>query len=198
MLGCVVVGELVIWFVLLLTVFRGFSPVTFVGCDVVVPMLSMSWILVIERHTLFSSLDSNLDVPDENIFFSCSLTINFLSNSDRNRLSLLNSVLPYLNRLFALVIKQYCSVKSFCDIKTINNADYIDFIKILKIATFLKSKFDNETLQSIMQNTLIYRDNDVCIFRPTTFEESKIIGEPICCFAYNQNGWDEHYIGNEE
>lgn len=42
------------------------------------------------------------------------------------------------NKIYKL-IKQYCSVKSFCDIKTINNADYIDFIKILKIATFLKS-----------------------------------------------------------
>lgn len=41
------------------------------------------------------------------------------------------------NKIYKL-IKQYCSVKSFCDIKTINNADYIDFIKILKIATFLK------------------------------------------------------------
>jgi hypothetical protein len=40
-----------------------------------------------------------------------------------------------------------------------------------------------------MQKTLVYEDNNVCIFKPTNFQESSIIGEPI----YSQDRLDEHY-----
>ena len=79
-----------------------------------------------------------------------------------------------------------------------DNVAYIDILKALTCAKFLKAKFNNEAKLSIMQKTLVYRDEDICIFKPTTFEESNVIGEPICCFAYSQGRWDEHYVGYEE
>lgn len=49
-----------------------------------------------------------------------------------------------------------------------------------------------------MQKTLVFEDNNICIFKPTNFQESSVIGEPICCFAYSQGRWDEHYNGYQE
>lgn len=96
------------------------------------------------------------------------------------------------------ILSQYIALKSFCRALDVKNGDYIDFIKAIKIATFLKAKFNNEDAISVMQKTLIYEDNDVCIFKPTNFQESSMIGEPICCFAYSQGRWDEHYNGYQE
>lgn len=96
------------------------------------------------------------------------------------------------------IISQYIALKPFCRALDVINGDYIEFIKAIKIATFLKAKFNNEDAISVMQKTLIYEDNDICIFKPTNFQESSIIGEPICCFAYSQGRWDEHYNGYQE
>jgi hypothetical protein len=49
-----------------------------------------------------------------------------------------------------------------------------------------------------MQKTLIYKSNEVCIFKPTNFKESNIIGLPEWCFSKSQGHWDEHYIGYHE
>lgn len=49
-----------------------------------------------------------------------------------------------------------------------------------------------------MQKTLVFEDNNICIFKPTNFQESSVIGEPICCLAYSQGRWDEHYNGYQE
>lgn len=96
------------------------------------------------------------------------------------------------------IISQYIALKPFCRVLDVINGDYIEFIKAIKIATFLKAKFNNENAVSVMQKTLVYEDNNVCIFKPTNFQESSIIGEPICCFAYSQGRWDEHYNAYKE
>lgn len=49
-----------------------------------------------------------------------------------------------------------------------------------------------------MNKTLVFRDEEICIFKPTNFNESRIIGEPICCFAYSQERWNEHYEFDQE
>lgn len=76
------------------------------------------------------------------------------------------------------IISQYIVLKPFCRALDVINGDYIEFVKAIKIATFLKAKFNNENAISVMQKTLVYEDNDVCIFKPTNFQESSIIGEP--------------------
>lgn len=95
-------------------------------------------------------------------------------------------------------ITQYLALKPFCRALDVKNGDYIEFLKAIKIATFLKAKFNNENALSVMYKTLVYEDNNTCIFKPTNFKESRIIGEPICCFAYSQGRWDEHYNAYEE
>lgn len=79
-----------------------------------------------------------------------------------------------------------------------NSIDYIGVLKAINCAKFLKAKFNDESKYLIMRKALVYQNDGVCIFKPTSFEESSIIGEPICCFAYSQGRWDEHYIGNGE
>ena len=39
---------------------------------------------------------------------------------------------------------------------------------------------------AIMNKTLIYEDDCICIFKPTSFQEYEVIGEEICCFAFGQ------------
>ena len=79
-----------------------------------------------------------------------------------------------------------------------DNIDYCDILKAINHAKFLKAKFNDESKYAIMKKTLVYRDDKICIFKPTNFKESSIIGEPICCFAYSQSRWDEHYNGYQE
>ena len=49
-----------------------------------------------------------------------------------------------------------------------------------------------------MSKTLIHEDDCICIFKPTSFQESEIIGKEICCFAFSQGRCAEHYIENHE
>lgn len=49
-----------------------------------------------------------------------------------------------------------------------------------------------------MRQTLSYKGNGVCIFKPNNFEESSVVGEPICCFAFSQGRWEEHYNEYQE
>lgn len=79
-----------------------------------------------------------------------------------------------------------------------DNIDYCGILKAINLAKFLKAKFNNESKYAIMKKTLAYRDDEICIFKPTNFKESSIIGEPICCFAYSQDKWDEHYNDYQE
>ena len=66
-----------------------------------------------------------------------------------------------------------------------DNIDYCGVLKAINHAKFLKAKFNDESKYAIMKKTLVYRDDEICIFKPTNFKESSIIGEPICCFAYS-------------
>ena len=79
-----------------------------------------------------------------------------------------------------------------------DNIDYCGILKAINHAKFLKAKFNDKSKYAIMKKTLVYRDDEICIFKPTNFKESSIIGEPICCFAYSQGRWDEHYNGYQE
>lgn len=96
------------------------------------------------------------------------------------------------------IISQFLCLNEYCSYLDIANSDYFEFCKCIRKALFLKSKFSNENDIKIMNKTMIYTDNEICIFKPTNFKESSIIGEPICCFAHNQNRWDEHYEFNNE
>jgi hypothetical protein len=96
------------------------------------------------------------------------------------------------------IMSQYVALKPYCRALDAEKGDYIEFIKAIKIATFLKAKFSNNESLSVMYKTLIYEDNNVCIFKPNNFQESSIIGEPICCFSYSEGRWNEHYHGYEE
>ena len=101
------------------------------------------------------------------------------------------------DRIYNLM-SQYIDLKPYCWTLDVQNGDIIEFVKAVKIGTFLKAKFNNEESFSIMQKTLVFEDNNICIFKPTNFQESSVIGEPICCFAYSQGRWDEHYNGYQE
>lgn len=88
------------------------------------------------------------------------------------------------------LICRYIAVKQFCRTLDFENGNYIDFVKSINIATFLESKFNTDKDIAIMSKTLI--------FKPTSFQESEIIGKEICCFAFGQGRCAEHYIENHE
>ena len=101
------------------------------------------------------------------------------------------------NRIYNLM-SQYIDLKPYCSALDVQNGDIIEFVKAVRIGTFLKAKFNNEESFSIMQKTLVFEDNNICIFKPTNFRESSVIGEPICCFTNSQRKWDKHYNGYQE
>ena len=51
--------------------------------------------------------------------------------------------------------------------------------------------FTKEQLSS-WENTIIYEDEFTTVNKPTSFEESKNIGNPIWCFCYNEDWWKQH------
>ena len=87
------------------------------------------------------------------------------------------------------LICRYIAVKQFCRTLDFENGNYIDFVKSINIATFLESKFNTDKDIAIMSKTLIYEDDCICIFKPTSFQEYEVIGEEICCFAFGQGRW---------
>lgn len=96
------------------------------------------------------------------------------------------------------LICRYIAFKQFCRTLDFENGNYIDFVKSINIATFLESKFNTYKDIAIMSKTLIHEDDCICIFKPTSFQESEIIGKEICCFAFSQGRCAEHYIENHE
>ena len=116
---------------------------------------------------------------------------------NKTQLSVSTEVLEKLTERAALEIEGVKGIaKKAVDIRGAVKARSV--VKAVKIGTFLRAKFNNEETFSIMQKTLVFEDNNICIFKPTNFQESSVIGEPICCFAYSQGRWDEHYNGYQE
>lgn len=104
----------------------------------------------------------------------------------------------YSEKVINSWLERYLSIKeyiSFCDVKKLGTADFFNYVCI---GEFLNSKFPNDNTKAIMMNTLIYKDNECLIFKPTTFEESNIIGDPICCFAESESYWYQHYETDQE
>lgn len=96
------------------------------------------------------------------------------------------------------IITRYIAIEPYCRTLDFENGDYIDFVKSIKKGTFLKAKFNEEYKIAIMNKTMAYEDDCICIFKPTCFEESNVVGEPSFCFSYSQGRWDEHYKGYNE
>ena len=63
---------------------------------------------------------------------------------------------------------------------------------------FRQNQYKLDGVKDLWISSVIYEDNDVTINRPESFQVSQAIGYPIWCYSYNQNSWDEHYIGNQE
>ena len=63
---------------------------------------------------------------------------------------------------------------------------------------FRQNQYKLDGVKELWLSSVIYEDNDVTINRPESFQVSQAIGYPIWCYSYNQNSWDEHYIGNQE
>ena len=96
------------------------------------------------------------------------------------------------------VIQQINDLHDYLGNIDLNNSDYCNLLKAIKCASFLKEKFSDEYKMSVMKKTLIYRDDDICIFKPTNFEESRIIGDPQWCVAFKKYCWDNHYKFDSE
>ena len=91
------------------------------------------------------------------------------------------------------ILFSFFSIRSYCPNFDFKNADYFDFMYAINKGSFLSQKFNDENILSIMHKCMVYQDEQCIIFKPTNFEESRVIGEPICCFSNNKNYWVEHY-----
>ena len=85
------------------------------------------------------------------------------------------------------ILSTFFSIKSYSRNFDFKNADYFDFMYAIRKGTFLSKKFNDENSLSIMLKCMVFQDEQCIIFRPTNFEESRVIGEPICCFSNNKN-----------
>ena len=79
------------------------------------------------------------------------------------------------DRIYNLM-SQYIDLKPYCRALDVQNGDIIEFVKAVKIGTFLRAKFNNEETFSIMQKTLVFEDNNICIFKPKNFPKFMSFG----------------------
>lgn len=76
--------------------------------------------------------------------------------------------------------------------------DYIGALKAIQYGRFLKSNNANGDNAKVWNDTKVYSDNDVVIWKPRNYQESSIIGSPQWCISYRDYHWNDHVIHNGE
>lgn len=76
--------------------------------------------------------------------------------------------------------------------------DYIGALKAIQYGRFLKSNNAGGDNAKVWNDTKVYSDNDVVIWKPRNYQESSIIGSPQWCISFRDYHWNDHVIHNGE
>lgn len=74
----------------------------------------------------------------------------------------------------------------------IEQMDYLELLKAIQYAHFQYCNNVNDDNKEIWNNTQVYSDDDIKIWKPRNFSESCIIGTPQWCVSFRDFKWDEH------
>lgn len=102
-----------------------------------------------------------------------------------------------LKTLESIFFQRY-AIESWLRDTNMDDKDPIELRKDNTKGVFRQNQYKLDGVKELWLSSVIYEDNDVTINRPESFQVSQAIGYPIWCYSYNQNSWDEHYIGNQE
>lgn len=102
-----------------------------------------------------------------------------------------------LKTLESIFFQRY-AIESWLRDTNMDDKDLIELRKDNTKGVFRQNQYKLDGVKELWLSSVIYEDNDVTINRPESFQVSQAIGYPIWCYSYNQNSWDEHYIGNQE
>jgi hypothetical protein len=102
-----------------------------------------------------------------------------------------------LKTLESIFFQRY-AIESWLRDTNMDDKDPIELRKDNTKGIFRQNQYKLDGVKELWLSSVIYEDNDVTINRPESFQVSQAIGYPIWCYSYNQNSWDEHYIGNQE
>lgn len=102
-----------------------------------------------------------------------------------------------LKTLESIFFQRY-AIESWLRDTNMDDKDPIELRKDNTKGVFRQNQYKLDGVKELWISSVIYEDNDVTINRPESFQVSQAIGYPIWCYSYNQNSWDEHYIGNQE
>lgn len=92
-------------------------------------------------------------------------------------------------------IKEYYEYLSNYNLEQL---DYIGALKAIQYGRFLKSNNAGGDNAKVWNNTKVYSDNDVVIWKPRNYQESSIIGSPQWCISFRDYHWNNHVIHNGE
>lgn len=92
-------------------------------------------------------------------------------------------------------IKEYYEYLSNYNLEQL---DYIGALKAIQYGRFLKSNNASGDNAKVWNNTKVYSDNDVVIWKPRNYQESSIIGSPQWCISFRDYHWNNHVIHNGE
>jgi len=76
--------------------------------------------------------------------------------------------------------------------------DYMDALKAIQYGRFLKSNNAGGDNAKVWNDTKVYSDNDVVIWKPRNYQESSIIGSPQWRISFRDYHWNDHVIHNGE
>ena len=76
--------------------------------------------------------------------------------------------------------------------------DYMDALKAIQYGRFLKSNNASGDNAKVWNDTKVYSDNDIVIWKPRNYQESSIIGSPQWRISFRDYHWNDHVIHNGE
>ena len=90
------------------------------------------------------------------------------------------------------VFHERAAINSYLTTDDVEGKDIITLSLENDKGSFRKRWYFTKEQLSSWENTIIYEDEFTTVNKPTSFEESKNIGNPIWCFCYNEDWWKQH------
>lgn len=101
------------------------------------------------------------------------------------------------NQLYNVFNERYAIVDYLSE-DNVNGKDIFELANENAKGAFRKRWYSTPQQFDDFKKTIIYEDETTTINKPTSFTESQNVGNPIWCFCYKQDKWDQHnQIDNE-
>jgi len=96
------------------------------------------------------------------------------------------------------IIKEVEEYYNYLNDFNLERLDYIGFLRAIQYGKFLKVNDVYWKNANVWNDTKIYSDDGIVIWKPRNFKESETLGNQIWCVSYRDYRWNEHVNYNGE